>query len=71
MDIEGGLILTADQVNSWKTTYPDEYAEYVDAGLFDEDTRALYDIPVWMDDGDPNNGPFDFKLNPSNDTTGW
>ena len=71
MDIEGGLILTAEQISSWLSAYPTEYADYVDSGLFNPDTGELLDIPEWMNDGDPNNGPFDFKLNPSNDTTGW
>ena len=72
MDVEGGgFILTEDQVTSWMNSYPEEYADYVDAGLFDPDTRELFDIPEWMNDGDPNNGPFDFALNPSHGTIGW
>lgn len=71
MDVGGGLILTSDQASAWKIAYPDEYAEYVEAGLFDPDSGELLDIPVWMNDGDPNNGPFDFSLNPSHGTGGW
>ena len=66
----GGFILTEDQEASWRTTYPDEYAEYVNKGLYDPDTNELLDIPDWMKDGDPNNGPFDFVLNPSHLTVG-
>lgn len=71
MNVEGGLILTPDQASSWQSTYPEEYAEYVDAGLFDPESGELLDIPGWMTDGDPNNGPFDFSLNPSHGTSGW
>ncbi|MBR3241568.1 MAG: hypothetical protein IKF90_02555 [Parasporobacterium sp.] len=71
MDIGGGYILTADQAAAWQQAYPDEYAEYVEAGLFDPDTNELLDIPPWMDDGDPTNGPFDFSLNPSHGNSGW
>ena len=71
MDVGGGFILTADQATDWKNTYPEEYAEYVEAELFDPDSGELLDIPEWMNDGDPNNGPFDFKLNPSHGTSGW
>ena len=71
MGVEGGYILTADQDSAWQSAYPDEYADYVDAGLYDPDTRELFDIPYWMDDGDPSNGPFDFGLNPSHGNSGW
>ena len=71
MEVGGGYILTRDQMISWQSAYPDEYAEYVDAGLLDEESGELLDIPSWMDDGDPNNGPFDFNLNPSHGTSGW
>ncbi len=71
MEVGGGYILTDDQVSSWKATYLDEYNEYVDAGLFDPETNELYDIPEWMTNGDPNDGPFDFALNPSHGTSGW
>ncbi len=71
MEVGGGYILTDSQVQAWIAAYPEEYAEYVDAGLFDPDTKELFDIPSWMDDGDPNNGPFDFSLNPSHGTIGW
>ena len=71
MDVGGGLILTDEQVSAWIAAYPDQYNEYVEAGLFDEDTKELLDIPEWMNDGDPNNGPFDFGLNPSHGTSGW
>ena len=71
MDIEGGLILTAEQAAAWETAYPEEYLEYIDNGLFNPDTGELLDIPEWMNDGDPNNGPFDFSLRPSHATIGW
>ena len=71
MDVGGGYILTDQQVAQWQSAYPAEYADYVDAGLFDPDTNELLDIPEWMADGDPNNGPFDFNLNPSHGTSGW
>ncbi len=70
MDVGGGYILTPDQVTTWQDAYPGEYAEYVEAGLFDPATRVLLDIPEWMNDGDPNNGPFDFALNQSHNTHG-
>jgi len=71
MDVGGGYILTAEQIASWQSTYPEEYADYIDAGLFDPETGELFDIPEWMNDGDPNNGPFDFNLNPSHGNIGW
>lgn len=71
MDIGGGVKLTAEQVNAWKTYDLDEYNDYVENGLFDEDTLELSDIPEWMNDGDPLTGPFDFGLNQSHGTIGW
>lgn len=65
MDVEGGLILTEDQMLKWFNTYPDEFNDYVNSGLLDPETGELSDIPEWMWDGDPDNGPFDFELNPS------
>ena len=71
MDVGGGYTLTADQVTDWQSAYPQEYADYVENGLFDPTTNELFDIPEWMNDGDPNNGPFDFKLKPSHSTIGF
>lgn len=71
MDVGGGYILTSEQAEAWQSAFPDEYAEYVDAGLFDPDTLELLEMPEWMTDGNPNNGPFDFDLNPSHGTHGW
>ena len=67
MGIEGGgYILTEDQETAWKNSeHSEEYYEYVEAGLYDPETNVLLDIPSWMADADPNNGPFDFILNPS------
>lgn len=68
MDVEGGFTLTAEQAAAWSEAYPNEYAHYVDEGLFDESTLQLLDEPpFWMVDGDPLNGPFDFNLNPSHE----
>lgn len=71
MDIEGGYILTEEQDAAWQQAYPEEYEEYIDFGLYDPETRELLDIPEWMANGDPNDGPFDFNLNPSHGTHGW
>lgn len=71
MDVGGGYTLTADQVSAWQSAYPQEYADYVEYGLFDPDTYEAIEIPEWMNDGDPNNGPFDFNLNPSHSTIGF
>ncbi len=71
MDVSGGYTLTDDQEAAWMDAYPAEYAEYIDAGLYDEDSNLLLDIPEWMNDGDATNGPFDFSLNPSHGTAGW
>lgn len=72
MEVEGGgLILTAEQMQQWFATYPDEYNEYVDAGLLDPDSGELLDIPEWMNNGNPDDGPFDFNLNPSHGTSGF
>lgn len=71
MDIEGGVILTAEQMQQWVAMYPEEYEEYIEAGLLDPETGELLGIPEWMEDGDPANGPFDFILNPSQKHTGF
>lgn len=71
MNVGGGYILTDEQESEWMAAYPEEYAEYVAEGLYDPDTNELLDIPSWMDNGDPNDGPFDFQLNPSHGTIGW
>ncbi len=71
MDVEGGLILTETQETAWRNAYPEEYAEYVDAGFYNPETNELTDIPEWMNDGDPTTGPFDFELNQSHGTAGW
>ena len=73
MDVGGGYILTDEQEQLWMNDpdHKDEYLEYIDSGLYDPDTNELFDIPEWMNDGDPNNGPFDFQLNPSHGTIGW
>lgn len=67
----GGYILTPDQAAAWEAAYPDEYKEYVEAGLYDPTTGELFDIPEWMNDGNAGNGPFDFALAPSHNTIGW
>ena len=71
MEVEGGYTLTEEQEAAWALAYPDEYQEYIDAGLYDPDTNELLDIPEWMTNGDPSDGPFDFNLNPSHGTHGW
>ena len=71
MDIGGGYILTPEQMADWQAAYPDEYEEYVEAGLLNPETGELLDIPEWMNDGNPNNGPFDFEYNQSHNTIGW
>ena len=70
MDITGYVILTAEQAAAWQAAYPEEYADYIAEGLFDEDERFLYDLPEWMNDYDDSNGPFDFGLHPSQATWG-
>lgn len=61
MEIGGGYTLTEEQVNAWQSSFPGEYQDYVEEGLFDEDTFTFLDEPpFWMIDGNPNNGPFDF-----------
>ena len=73
MPIEGGYILTPDMVAAWRSTEKGEaeYQDFVASGLFDPETGELYDTAEWMNDGNPNNGPFDFQLNPSHWTWGW
>ena len=61
MEIGGGYTLTAEQAAAWFNSFPDEYNYYVEEGLFNPDTGELLDEPpLWMIDGNPNNGPFDF-----------
>lgn len=71
MELEGGYTLTPEQVAAWIAKDETEYNEYVEAELFNPETLELLEAPSWMDDGDPTNGPFDFKLNPSHGTGGW
>ena len=63
--------LTEEQIAEWQNAYPDEYKQYVEDGLFDPETGELYEVPDWMIDGNPHNGPFDFALAPSHNTIGW
>ncbi len=70
MDVGGGYILTDAQESAWATTYSDEYAEYIAAGLYDPDTNVLCGITESMHDGAPTNGPLDFALTPSHGTHG-
>ena len=71
MELEGGYTLTQQQADAWQKAYPDEYADYIEGGFFDPESLVLSDIPEWMNDGDPTNGPFDFSLNPSHGNSGW
>lgn len=70
MNVSGGT-LTEAQENAWKSAYPDEYNHYVAEGLYDPDSNEIYEIPDWMDNGDPSDGPFDFSVNKSHGTSGW
>lgn len=70
MDVEGGYTLTNDQIQAWKEKDFEEYTEYYDA-FYDSESNVWLEVPAWMIDGDPTNGPFDFNLNPSHGTIGW
>lgn len=63
--------LTDDQEKAWIEAYPDEYAQYVNEGLYDPETNQLFEVPDWMNNGDYSDGPFDFALAPSHNTIGW
>ena len=69
MEFGGGYTLTDEQIAAWKEKDYDEYLDYY-TNLYDEETGVWYDLPTWMDDGKPNNGPFDFNLNLSHGTAG-
>ena len=72
LPIEGGVTLTPEQMAAWASgEHAEEYEDYIEMGLLDPETGILIDIPEWMVDGDPNNGPFDFLLNPSQAHWGW
>lgn len=71
LPIEGGATLTPSQIAQWQENYPEEYEDYIEAGLFDPETGYLQEFPDWMIDGIDGNGPFDFSLNPSQAHWGW
>ena len=64
IDVEG-VTLTQKQMDQWLATYPEEYEEYKDAGLFDPSTGVLLELPEWMTNSNAYDGPFDFGLHPS------
>ena len=65
------VILTEKQDRDWKRDFPDEYQEFIDAELYDPETRELQEPAEWMYDAVEGNGPFDFYLHPSQATWGW
>ena len=72
MGIEGGMIVSYEDLMKWKAENPEEYAEYEEFISQDENGNwVMTDWPDWANNGDPTDGPFDFALNPSHGTIGW
>ena len=70
--VEYAYTLTAEQLQQWLATYPDEYNEWLEAGLLviEDNAGYLYEAPEWMTDADPTTGPFDLVIRNSQGTIG-